>query len=95
MFDLDFNGPVNTFTVRLSLSVILRACFYGLRLSPLSTLCTCILLPETDNLPFLNQWKGETDHKNDFMINRNASYEVKPGFKFATPGYADCAMEPR
>ena len=43
-----------------------------------------ILLPVTDNCPFLNQQKGEEGHRNYFMINLDESYGVKLGFELMT-----------
>ena len=77
VFVLRFYGPVNPMGSCWAWSVYQTTCLLG-RLSPLSGYPVIsimhILLPETDNgrnwqLPFLNQQKGENDHRKYFMIN--------------------------
>ena len=65
----------------LSQSFNLLTLFLG-RLSPLSTCAHSFA--SNWQLPLLNQWKGENDLWNDFMINPHGSYMAELGFEVAS-----------
>ena len=49
-------------------------------------------------MTFLNERKGENDHRNDFMINLKESYVAELEFELVTPGSAvrcatNCVMD--
>ena len=79
LVELEFNGPFNSTKVMLSWSVYLTTLFLG-RLSPLSGLTSACTYSFARNrqLPFLNQWKRENDHRKYCMINLHARILPEP-----------------
>ena len=70
--ELEFYGPVNTVKVMSSLLV---SDFSQAGLVSKQFISTCAhTFVSKWQLPFLNQWKGKNDSRNDFMINVHKNY---------------------